>query len=134
MLQLKLCQGSRSMSTLCQGYVKGAGPCWHWLPLFDVKHIFCILFIKSESMSTLCQWSIIHVYVMSREILSMSMFCQGHVKGGGPCRGWLPLFDVNIYFIFYYVHVDVMSREVYIMYMCICIYGSMSKLSCNGTP
>ena len=70
------------MSTLCQGYVEGSGPCRRWLPLFDVKHIFYILLIKSESMSTLCQWS-----------MSMLTLCQGrnvyddgrYVKGVGPC-------------------------------------------------
>ena len=133
---LTLCQGSRSMSTLCQGYVKGGGPCRHWLPIFDVKHIFYILLRKSESMSMLCQWRIVHVDVMSREIFSMltlcqrsrsmSTLCQGYVKGGGPCRRWLPLFDVkHISYILLIksesmstlcqwsiVHVDVMSREI----------------------
>ena len=128
-LMLKLCQGSRSMLMLCQGYVKGGGPCRHWLPLFDVKHIFCIFLIKNESMSTLCQWSIVHVDFMSREILSILKLCQGSVKGGGPCRRWFPLFDVKqISYIlsiksesmstlcqWNIVHVDVMSREIFSM-------------------
>ena len=37
------------MSTLCQWYAQGEGPCRRWLALFDVKHIFHILIIKSES-------------------------------------------------------------------------------------
>ena len=79
------------MSTLCQGYVKGGGPCQHWLPHFDVKHLFHILLTKSETMSTLCQGS-----------RSMSTLCQGYVKGGGPCRRWLPVFDVkHIFYIFF---------------------------------
>ena len=64
---LTLCQGSRSMSTLCKGYVKGRGPCRRKLPLFDVKHIFYISLIKYKiSMSTLCQWS-----------MPMLTLCQG---------------------------------------------------------
>ena len=45
------------MSTLCQEYAKGGGPCRCWLPLFDVKHIFYILLTNNESMSMLFQWS-----------------------------------------------------------------------------
>ena len=62
-------------------------------------------------MLTLCQWSIVHVDIMSREIFSMlklcqgirsmSTLCQGYVKGGGQCRHWLPLFDVKHNFIFF---------------------------------
>ena len=36
-----------SLLSLCQGYVVEGGPCRRWLPLFDVKHIFHILLIKS---------------------------------------------------------------------------------------
>ena len=56
---LTLCQGNRSMSTSCQWYVKGGGPCQHWLPLSYVKHIFYFLLIESEY---------VHVDVMSRDI------------------------------------------------------------------
>ena len=66
-----LCQGNRSMLTLCQGYVKGGGPCRRWLPLFDVQNIFYNLLIKSESMSTLCQ--------------GRYCPCRHYVKGVGPC-------------------------------------------------
>ena len=74
---LKLCPGSMSMLTLCQRFVKGGGPCRHWLPLFCVKHIFYILSIKCESMSTVMSMEYVHVYVMSREILSMLTLFQG---------------------------------------------------------
>ena len=91
--------------TLCQVYVKGGGPCWLWLPLFDVKDIFYILLIKSEYMSTLCQWSIVNVDVMSR-------VCQGK-------RSMLTLvttFWCKTYILYFinkkWIHVDVMSREI----------------------
>ena len=89
------------MSRVCQG--RKEVQCRRWLPLFDVKHIFYILLIKSESMSTLCQWSIVHVDVMSREILSMSTIFQGS----------------KTYFLYFInkkrIHVDVMSREILFM-------------------
>ena len=91
---LKLCPGSMSMLTLCQRFVKGGGPCRHWLPLFCVKHMYILYFINKMRIHVdVMSMEYVHVYVMSREILSMlTLFqgsrsiltlCQGYVTGGG---------------------------------------------------
>ena len=56
---LTLCQGSRSMSTLCQWYVKGEGPCGHWVSSIVCKTYILYSFTKKwihvDVMQIVCQ-------------------------------------------------------------------------------